>query len=224
MVSIHVYSRHLLNCRFPRILSYNLRSASICQLRELDSNIKWEDIENTHPVPTLDKESKKSVRLFKKVVIRRKSIQNGVVKYLLDFGGKRRAIPDVVLKNGSMVDESSNEKKKYWLEKPYLPLYLLKNFEEKRIGRKSNDVKSMKLIESGRVVKRPRQEKGFSYLFAKAERSDHYECGHCHKDVLIRYNSFFLAYRFLVIVITSTISRFFFNSLSYTAKLSFNWR
>ncbi|PON42193.1 Autoimmune regulator [Parasponia andersonii] len=155
------------------------------QVRELDSNIKWDDIENTHPLPALDKESRKSIRLFKKVIIRRKCIQGGLVKYLLDFG-KRRAIPDAVKKHGSVIDESSSERKKYWLDESYVPLHLLKNFEEKRVARKVNDMKSGKVIESSRFTKRPQQKRGFAYLFAKAERSEYYQCGHCSKDVLIR--------------------------------------
>ncbi|KAM6596713.1 hypothetical protein CsatA_007237 [Cannabis sativa] len=156
------------------------------QVRELDSNIKWDDIENTHSLPALDKESRKSIRLFKKVIIRRKCIQGGLVKYLLDFGGKRRAIPDVVKKHGSVIEESSSERKKYWLEESYVPLHLLKNFEEKRVGRKANDLKYGKVTESGRVKKSPQEKRGFAYLFAKAERSEYYQCGHCSKDVLIR--------------------------------------
>lgn len=156
------------------------------QVRELDSNIKWDDIENAHPLPSLDKESRKSIRLFKKVIVRRKCNQGGVVKYLLDFG-KRRAIPDVVKKYGSQIEEPSSERKKYWLDESYVPLHLLKNFEEKRVARKANDTKSGKVIESGRVIKRRQQERGFAYLFAKAERSEYYQCGHCSKDVLIRY-------------------------------------
>lgn len=134
----------------------------------------------------MDKESRKSIRLFKKVIIRRKCIQGGLVKYLLDFG-KRRAIPDIVKKHGSVVEESSSERKKYWLDESYVPLHLLKNFEEKRVARKANDMKPGKVVESGRVMKRPQEKKGFAYLFAKAERSEYYQCGHCSKDVLIRY-------------------------------------
>ncbi|KAM1804386.1 hypothetical protein FF1_030247 [Malus domestica] len=155
------------------------------QVRELDSNIRWDDIENSHPLPTLDKESRKSIKLFKKVIVRRKSSEGGAVKYLLDFG-KRRAIPDIVKGFGSLVEELSSDKKKYWLDESYLPLHLLKSFEEKRIARKSTDVKSGKVLEVARVTKRPREEKGFMYLFSKAERSEYYKCAHCNKDVLIR--------------------------------------
>lgn len=108
-----------------------------------------------------------------------------MAKYLLDFG-KRRAIPDIVKKHGSIVEESSTERKRYWLDESYVPLHLLKNFEEKRISRKSTDMKSGKIIEFGGVRKRPQEKSPFEYLFSKAERSENYQCGHCNKDVLIR--------------------------------------
>ncbi|XP_040993587.1 DDT domain-containing protein PTM-like [Juglans microcarpa x Juglans regia] len=155
------------------------------QVRELDLNIKWDDIENTHPLLALDKESRKSIRLFKKVIVRRKCTEGEVVKYLLDFG-KRRAIPDIVKRHGSVVEESSSEKKKYWLAECFIPLHLLKNFEEKRIARKSNEMKSAKLLEISRVKKISPQKRGFSYLFSKAQRSEYYQCRHCNKDVPIR--------------------------------------
>lgn len=157
------------------------------QVRELDANIKWDAIENTKLISLMDKEAIKSFRSFKKVIVRRKCSEGKVAKYLLDFG-KRRFIPDVVTKHGSpMIDESSSGRKKYWLEEAYVPLHLLKVFEEKRIARKSNKNSSEKLQESGLVRKKPSKRKGFSYLFSKAERSENYQCGHCKKDVLIRY-------------------------------------
>ncbi|KAI7982633.1 DDT domain-containing protein PTM [Camellia lanceoleosa] len=154
------------------------------QVRELDANIRWDDIENTNILSKMD-QFRKSVRPFKKVIIRRKSIEGTVVKYLLDFG-KRRIIPDIVVTQGTKVEESSSGRKKYWLEESHVPLYLLKSFEERRIARKSNKMSPKKLQGSGRVTKKTSKKRGFSYLFAKAERSENYQCGHCNKDVLIR--------------------------------------
>ncbi|KAA3458919.1 DDT domain-containing protein PTM-like isoform X1 [Gossypium australe] len=164
-------------------------STSIAQLafqvRELDSNIRWDDAENTHPLPTLPKDFKKSIRLFKKCVVRRKSIETDVVKYLLDFG-KRRIIPEIVKRYGTVVEESSSERKKYWLNESYVPLHLVKSFEERRIARNSNKMVSNKTSEISRMAKESSKKKGFSYLFSKAERTEYYQCGHCNKDVLIR--------------------------------------
>ncbi|KDP22133.1 hypothetical protein JCGZ_25964 [Jatropha curcas] len=155
------------------------------QVRDLDSNIKWDEIGNINPLSLVDKESKKSIRLFKKVIVRRKCAEGEGAKYLLDFG-KRRIIPEIVTKNGSMVEESSSVRKKYWLNESYVPLYLLKSFEEKRIARRSSKVSSGKLSDAVAVVKKSSKRSGFSYLFAKAERSEYHQCGHCNKDVPIR--------------------------------------
>ncbi|CAK9184354.1 unnamed protein product [Ilex paraguariensis] len=157
------------------------------QVRELDTNIRWDEIENTNILSKMDKEARKSIRSFKKVIVRRKCSEGAVVKYLLDFG-KRRLIPDIVMRHGSMVEESSSARKKYWLDESHLPLHLLKSFEEKRIARKSTKVSPGKLRESGNVMKKSSKKKAFSYLFSRAERSDNYQCGHCNKDVLIRYH------------------------------------
>ncbi|KAL3611280.1 hypothetical protein D5086_002300 [Populus alba] len=155
------------------------------QVREFDSNIRWDEIENTHPLSMLDKELRKSFRLFKKVIIRRKCVEKEGAKYLLDFG-KRRCIPEVVSKNGFMIEESSSERKKYWLNESYVPLHLLKSFEEKKIARRSSNMSSGKLSDAYAAVNKPLKKRGFSYLFARAERSEYHQCGHCKKDVLIR--------------------------------------
>lgn len=156
------------------------------QIRELDANIKWEEIENTIHLAKMDKDSLKYMRSFKKAIVRRKSSEGAIVKYLLDFG-KRRFIPDTVVKHGSKVEESSNERKKYWVEESYVPLFLLKAFEDKRIALKSNKMSSSKLTFpfSGRVFNSPKKDV-FSYLFSKAEQSNTLPCGYCNKDVAIR--------------------------------------
>ncbi|KAJ7964054.1 DDT domain-containing protein PTM-like [Quillaja saponaria] len=154
------------------------------QVRELDSNIKWNDIKNTHPISVLDKDSRKAIRLFKKAIVWRKCTEKEVVKYLIDFG-KRKAIPDIVIKHGYPLEESSSKRKKYWLEESYVPLHLLKNFEERRIARNSNGIKPGNILDIGRT-KGAHRQRGFSYLFSKAERSEYHQCGHCNKDVPIR--------------------------------------
>lgn len=157
------------------------------QVREFDLFIRWDDIENTHPHSLLDKESIKSIRLFKKVIIRRKSLVGTIARYLLDFG-KRRSVPDVVLKHGQKFEESDCERKKFWLDEVYVPLYLLKSFEERRIARKAGKKNSSKSQRGVKLKKKSLREKGFDYLFSRAERADSYQCGHCNKNVMIRYN------------------------------------
>lgn len=156
-------------------------------MRTLHSYIKWDDIENSHLLPASDKESKKSARLFKKVIVRRKCIEEETVKYLLDFG-KRRNIPDVVLKNGRMIEESSSERKKFWLNESDVPLHLLKGFEEKKAVRNSGKPGgTFRNSETDKVRQRSSEVKGFSYLFERAERSESSLCEQCKKYVPSRY-------------------------------------
>ncbi|CAO2837350.1 unnamed protein product [Amaranthus hypochondriacus] len=154
------------------------------QLREFDLFIRWDDIENTHSHSLLDKESIKSIRLFKKVIVRRKTLEGTLARYLLDFG-KRRCIPDVVHKHGQKLEESDSERKKYWLDEVHVPLYLLRSFEERRLMRKAGKKVPGKSKKVGKVVKKPPREKGFDYLFSRAEKVDSYQCGHCNKNVAI---------------------------------------
>ncbi|KAL0435352.1 UNVERIFIED_CONTAM: DDT domain-containing protein PTM [Sesamum radiatum] len=132
------------------------------QVRELDANIRWDDIGNTNLLSKMDKDPRKSI------------------------GHLKRFIPDVVVRHGSMLEDSSSERKKYWLEESHVPLHLLKSFEEKRIARKSNKMESGKGHDSSGVAGMPSKKKGFEYLFARAERLEKNQCGHCNKDVLIR--------------------------------------
>ncbi|KAH9623812.1 hypothetical protein KSS87_007049 [Heliosperma pusillum] len=143
-----LYSESLKNTKRSKYVAWRAAveaSASIEQLalqvRELDMFIRWDEIENTQPHCLLDKETIKSIRLFKKVTVRRKSVEGTMAKYLLDFG-KRRSIPEVVVKYGVKLEDSEGERKKYWLNESYVPLYLLKNFEERRIVRKASKSKS----------------------------------------------------------------------------------
>ncbi|XP_051118610.1 LOW QUALITY PROTEIN: DDT domain-containing protein PTM-like [Andrographis paniculata] len=163
--------------------SRNLEQLAL-QVRELDANIKWDEIGNNRLLAKVGKEAKNSLRSFKKVIIRRKCSEGTAVKYLLDFG-KRRFIPDVAVIHGSMVEDSSSERKKYWLEESHVPLHLLKAFEEKRIARNCDVANAGKLGESSEVIIKPFRNKGFSYLFSRAETSEQIQCGHCDEDVLI---------------------------------------
>ncbi|KAK6776314.1 hypothetical protein RDI58_027315 [Solanum bulbocastanum] len=155
------------------------------QVRDLDAHIRWDDIGNTNILAIIDKEFQKAVRSFKKATVRKKSSEGSVVKYLLDFG-KRRFLPDIVVRCGTIPEEASTERKRYWLEESHMPLHLVKGFEEKRIARKSSKITVGKHRETKRIMKKPLKEKGFAYLFLKAERSEYYQCGHCNKDVLTR--------------------------------------
>ncbi|URE30883.1 PHD finger family protein [Musa troglodytarum] len=166
-------------------------SETVAQLafltKEFDSNIRWLELCKTPPFPQLIKESKGLARLFKKVIIRRKSIEGAIVRYLLDFG-KRENIPSTVIRYGVIHEDPSSERKKFWLGENYVPLYLIKAFEAKKLARSIKKTGSKLLFHE--VVdfgsKKPGRSKGLSYLISKAEKMEAKLCGQCNKNVLIR--------------------------------------
>ncbi|XP_064934650.1 DDT domain-containing protein PTM [Musa acuminata AAA Group] len=166
-------------------------SETVAQLafltKEFDSNIRWLELCKTPPFPQLIKESKGLARFFKKVIIRRKSIEGAIVRYLLDFG-KRENIPSTVIRYGVIHEDPSSERKKFWLGENYVPLYLIKAFEAKKLARSIKKTGS-KLLSHDVVdfgSKKPERSKGLSYLISKAEKMEAKLCGQCNKNVLIR--------------------------------------
>ncbi|XP_047317833.1 DDT domain-containing protein PTM-like [Impatiens glandulifera] len=156
------------------------------QVRELDANIRWDEIENTTCLLSKGVHLRKIIRQpFNKVIVRRKLIEGTVAKYLLDFG-KRKCIPEIVLSHGVIFEESFNDKKKYWLEESYVPLHLLKKFEHKKSFRKSNDISSRERDMFASIRNKQQRKDVFSYLFSKAEKAESNKCGECAEDVLIR--------------------------------------
>ncbi|XP_042483190.1 DDT domain-containing protein PTM-like isoform X2 [Macadamia integrifolia] len=161
-------------------------STSVPQLallvRELDSYIRWDELENNQVLSLLSKESGKLMRSFKKVTVRRKCVEASQVKYLLDFG-KRRTIPESVIKHGTMLEISSSERKKYWLDECHVPLNLLRAFEERKLARMANKKSPEKLPGEGGRPMKPSKKRGLSYLLSKGEIPENYQCGHCNKDL-----------------------------------------
>ncbi|CAN6444145.1 unnamed protein product [Victoria cruziana] len=151
------------------------------QVRDLDANIKWNNIIDSE---ISLHESVKRLRPWKKVTIRRKCIEGENVKYLLDFG-KRKVIPDIVTRNGIKLEEASNEKEKYWLNESFIPLNLLRVYEEKRLARVDKKVNLGHT--AGVVRRRPSRRDWLSYLISKQESCGRCVCGHCKQDLIVRH-------------------------------------
>ncbi|KAG9443638.1 hypothetical protein H6P81_014978 [Aristolochia fimbriata] len=143
------------------------------QVRDLDSNIRWSDLANTDLFPKVSKESRKMTRPLKNITIRKTCVEGTQLKYLLDFG-KRKIVPEIVTRYGSLLDESST-RTKYWLPESYVPLNLLKAFEERKLARKSNKKKKTDKMGFGPLSeivgnqKKVVRSKGLSYLLSKGQ-------------------------------------------------------
>ncbi|PKA61759.1 Methyl-CpG-binding domain-containing protein 9 [Apostasia shenzhenica] len=155
-------------------------------VKEFDSNIKWEEISSSQLFLPLTKESKTLAKLFKQTVIRKKCVEGAEVKYLLDFG-KRELIPAIVTKHGKLFEESSDKRKRFWLNEIYIPLSLIGAYEEKKLSRslKKKDAGNTNVKRTIFKLNRTKQLKGLSYLFSRKQNSEKHLCGHCNKHVLV---------------------------------------
>lgn len=152
---------------------------SNAQIRELDANIRWNEIENVHLPAKTKKESKKSIEVLKNAVVRRRRQEGETVKYLVDIG-RSRLVPDILLRYGSLLQDPSSRRKKYWLEERHVPLHLLKTYEEKKVVRVAKKDASREHPESSAQMVEPLKKKGFDYLFERAERLERSNCSHCY--------------------------------------------
>ncbi|CAN6212619.1 unnamed protein product [Urochloa humidicola] len=160
----------------------------ILQIKELEWNIKWTEIQSTLPSSLMTKEMQKIARLFKKVVIRRKRIEGTNVEYLLDFG-KRENIPPVISKHGTKFEEPSSERNRYWLSEGHVPLNLLKAYEAKASARLLKKKETDELPKKNKMRdSKPKVPKNsvFAYLFERAEKLSTRLCGQCNKEVAAR--------------------------------------
>lgn len=124
------------------------------------------------------------------MLVRRKNVEGTEVKYLLDFG-KRETIPATVTKYGVLFEESSDKRKKFWLSETYVPLNLVKAYEEKKLSSRLSKRKDSGHTGEMRTIftmKKIKKSKGFSYLFSRLRSSEKHCCGHCNKEVLVRYD------------------------------------
>lgn len=193
-------------------------SKSVAELiyyaKDFDSHVKWGELSNTcHPTKS-GKESKKMAKLLKNVFICGKCNDGKQMKYLVDCG-KKEILPAFITKHGVLLEDSTVDRRRFWLSEAHIPLNLLKAYEEKNIKKKmarllrkldpesssvkESDTKSKKrkqlnitdvglntVNENEWNAKRRKRSEGLSFLYSRREESQKVLCQQCNKDVLVR--------------------------------------
>ncbi|KAH1129943.1 hypothetical protein J1N35_001321 [Gossypium stocksii] len=92
------------------------------------------------------------------------------------------------MKNVVDIEKIDDQKEKYWFHVTYIPLYLIKEYEERMSVSASPPVKKplSELSElQSRQLKASRRNI-FSYLISKRDKSEKCSCASCQMDVLLR--------------------------------------
>lgn len=152
------------------------------QVRCLDFHIRWNDLIRPDQNPPDGKGPDAEASAFRNAFICDKKSLGNEVRYCIDFGNQKH-LPSRVLKSVLEVEQIPVDgKERYWFAETRIPLYLIKEYEEKT--EKNNPLDMPKLQ---RRQWKASRENIFSYLARKQEIITRSNCSSCHQEVLYRY-------------------------------------
>ena len=152
------------------------------QVRCLDFHVRWNDLIRPEQNPPDGKGPDAEASAFRNAFICDKKSLGNEVRYCIDFGNQKH-LPSRVLKSVVEVEKIPVDgKERYWFAESRIPLYLIKEYEEKT--EKNNPLDMPKLQ---RRQWKASRENIFSYLARKQEIITRSNCSSCHQDVLYRY-------------------------------------
>ncbi|WOL11902.1 DDT domain-containing protein PTM-like isoform X3 [Canna indica] len=154
------------------------------QVRCLDAHIRWKDL--IPPEQTFfDGKASDEVSVFRNVVICDKRFAGNKIMYALTFSNQKH-IPSRVMKNVVEKENINTENSKFWFSDNHIPLYLIKDYEEKIVrqlllGSITSDPHVRLKFQKEQVKFRRRDV--FSYLLHRGDTST---CASCGADVHLR--------------------------------------
>ncbi|XP_074366686.1 DDT domain-containing protein PTM-like isoform X2 [Apium graveolens] len=154
------------------------------QIRYLDNHVRWGDL--ARPTQDLDgKGSETQASLFRNASICGKHYLEGQTQYAVDFGSQKH-LPSCMTRNAVEVEKSEAGKQICWFLEASVPLYLIKEYEEKmekvpsQPAEKANELSELQK----RQLKASRKDI-FSYLTRRRDNLEICSCASCQLDVLI---------------------------------------
>ncbi|XP_058087295.1 DDT domain-containing protein PTM-like [Magnolia sinica] len=154
------------------------------QVRCLDAHVRWNDLVRPDQVSQDGKASDTETFTFRNAVIRDKKIVEGKTRYALAFGNQKH-LPSRIMKNIVEVETSQDGMERMWFSENHIPLYLIKDYEEKaeRYPLPSSAEQLQCFSKFQRRPLKACQKDIFSYLVC---RDDKCPCALCQQDVFLR--------------------------------------
>lgn len=149
--------------------------------------MRWNDlVRPEHNIPD-GKGTETEASVFRNAIIcDKKSVENKI-QYGVAFGNQKH-LPSRVMKNIIDIDQTEDRKEKYWFLITHIPLYLIKEYEEKmsNVGLPSVKKASSELSELQRRQLKASRRNIFAYLTSKRDKLEKCYCASCQMDVLLR--------------------------------------
>ncbi|XVF69080.1 hypothetical protein PTKIN_Ptkin11bG0051900 [Pterospermum kingtungense] len=157
------------------------------QVRYLDLHVRWNDlVRPEHNIPD-GKGAETEASVFRNAIIRDKKIVERKIQYAVSFRNQKH-LPSRVMKNIIDIEQTEDRKKKSWFLITHIPLYLIKEYEERMSNVVLPSVKKplSKLSGLQRRQLKDSRRNIFAYLTSKRDKSEKCSCASCQMDVLLR--------------------------------------
>ncbi|KAK4764050.1 hypothetical protein SAY87_013488 [Trapa incisa] len=155
------------------------------QVRYLDFHLRWNDLIR----PELNLPDGKGPELegsaFRNATVCDKKIYKNKIAYGVDFGMQKH-LPSRVMKTIIDVEPGGGGNEKHWFYEAHIPLYLIKDYEERLSLSSSAEVPLNFLVKMRRMRFKAARMDIFSYLVYRRENVEKITCSSCRQDVLIR--------------------------------------
>lgn len=159
----------------------------LVQVRYLDFHVRWGDLVRPEQNLQDGKGPEAEASAFRNASVCDKKTTNDKVIYGVAFGNQKH-LPSRVMKSIIDMDQGEDGKEKYWFSETIVPLYLIKQYEEKEdkmlppCAEKPVNV----LSDLQRRQLKASRKDIFSYLSLKRDDLDKCCCASCQLDVLLR--------------------------------------
>lgn len=181
------------------------------QVRYLDLHVRWDDLGRPELIRSDGKSSEAEASAFRNTFVCGKKTVNQEVRYCVAFGS-RKHLPSRVMKNITEIDQIlENGKERYWFSETFIPLYLIREYEQK--VEKNKSVNALSKLQR-RQLKASRENIFSSLLWKQGNTAKN--CCSCHQDIFYRYFAslvlpqFYFLYPLFFLLLTNTILMFDF--------------
>ncbi|KAF5194958.1 Ddt domain-containing protein ptm [Thalictrum thalictroides] len=154
------------------------------QVRYLDLHLRWNDMVRSEQ-NSADGKVTEAETAFRNALICDKKIHENKIRYGLVFNQKH--LPSRIMKNTIDVEQNEAGEERYWLSETHVPLFLIKDYEQKVEKDTSPPAKTSHVLSKlQRKQLKAYRRNIFWYLMHKEEKVDKCPCASCQEDLLLR--------------------------------------
>ncbi|PKI78776.1 hypothetical protein CRG98_000843 [Punica granatum] len=155
------------------------------QVRYLDLFLRWNDLIRPELNLPDGKGPEIEVSAFRNASVCDKKISKNKIVYGVDFGMQKH-LPSRVMKTIIEVEPIQGGNEKYWSYETHIPLYLIKEYEERSKMLSPSEVPSNVLVKLRRMRFKAARMDIFSYLEYRRDNVEKFSCSSCQLHVSIR--------------------------------------